>query len=73
MSARTDRLRREAETARKELGGTVGQLGAAVDEARHEAVDQARRFAPAAGGAVGGLILLRLLAGRRRRRRRDDD
>jgi hypothetical protein len=73
MSARTDQLRREAESARKDLVGTIGQLGDAVNEARHEAVEQVKRFAPAAGGAAGGLILLKLLAGRRRRRKRRDD
>jgi hypothetical protein len=70
MSARTERLRREAETARKELVGTVGQLGATVNEARNEAVAQAKRFAPAAAGVAGGLLLLRLLAGGGRRRDR---
>lgn len=74
MSARTEKLRREAEAAKKDLVGTVGQLGATVDEARREAVEQVKRFAPAAGGAAGGLILLRLLVGRRRRgRKRHDD
>jgi len=73
MSGRTEQLRREAEGARKDLVGTIGQLGDTVNEARHEAVAQVKRFAPAAGGAAGGLILLKVLAGRRRRKRRDDD
>jgi len=69
VSVRTDQLRREAEQARKDLVGIVGELGTAVNDARDEAIEQAKRVAPVAGGAAGGLMLLKLLVGRRRRRR----
>jgi hypothetical protein len=68
MSVRTDQLRQEAEQARKDLVGIVGELGTAVNDARDEAIDQAKRIAPIAGAGAGGLVLLKLLVGRRRRR-----
>jgi hypothetical protein len=60
--------KREVEAARQRLVGTVGEIGAAIDETKAEMQQKVQRAAPIALGAVGVLILLKVLRRSRRRR-----
>ena len=64
----TDELKREAKDARDQLVGAVGELGGIARDARSQATDTVKHWAPIVGGAVAGLILLRVAGGRRGRK-----
>ncbi len=67
--ARTDDLKNEAADARRALVDSIGELGAIARDAKGEAVETAKRYAPMVGGAIASLVLLRAGASRRRRKR----
>lgn len=67
--ARTDDLKAEAADARRALVDTVAELGGIARDAKGQAAESAKRYAPMVGGAIAGLILLRMGSSRRRRRR----
>ena len=60
--------KREVEEARQRLVGTVGEIGAAIDETKAEVQEKVKKAAPIALGAAGVLVLLKVLRRSRRRR-----
>ena len=60
--------KREVEEARQRLVGTVGEIGAAIDETKAEVQQKAKKAAPIALGAAGVLVLLKVLRRSRRGR-----
>ena len=60
--------KREVEEARQRLVGTVGEIGAAIDDTKAELQQKVKKAAPIALGAAGVLVLLKVLRRSRRRR-----
>jgi ElaB/YqjD/DUF883 family membrane-anchored ribosome-binding protein len=65
----TEDARKQVEEARQRLVGTVGEIGAAIDETKAEVQQKAKRAAPIAAGVAGAFILLKVLRKGLRRRR----
>ena len=57
----TEAARKEVEEARQRLVGTVGAIGAALEDTKNEMQQKARRAAPIVAGAIGLLVLLKIV------------
>lgn len=63
-----DEARRKVEEARKQLKGTVGEIGTAIDDTKAEVQQKARKAAPIAAAAAAAFIVLKVLRRALRRR-----
>jgi hypothetical protein len=60
MSKSSQELRGEVEEARRQLAGTVGEIGTAIDETRSEVTRKARTAAPYVAGIIGSYVIFKV-------------